>query len=606
MNPTRKQFAVTARRVKSGFLQVFVPLAPALAWLCLTAHSYGALSEQRVHSFGVSAGDGRQCFAGLTQGSDGVFYGTTYRGGSNDAGTVFKLNPNGTGYTLLHNFLTNGVDGQNPAVGGNLLLGRDGVLYGMTVNGGANGTGTIFKLNTSGTGYGLIRTSEAAGSELDLTNPSPELIGSLIQGSDDLLYGVSRGRSPHDSGRVFKLDTNGLGYTEIHVFDVNTNGGGHPGAGLVQGRDGMLYGTTQDGDGFYGSTNCVFKLNTNGASFLVLHAFTGPGSVPATNSDGYYSRAPLLLGNDGMLYGTTWEGGYPTMYNVYGYGTVFKLNPANGANYEVIHIFTVNNTNGFVNIDGVYPLAGLMQGNDGTLYGTTSGGGVDSADGGGGVVFKLNTDGTGYRVIHDFNVPAFGGFDPEAGLIIGKDGAFYGTTARGGEATDAGTVFKLGGDFTRLNSFGANSMDGARPQAPLIQTGDGTLYGTTQSGGSNGGFGTVYKLNPNLTGYGVIYSFSKSTNGDFPVAGLSQGYDGALYGAALAGGNGLNATPFGGSGTLFKLNGNGTGFAPVYIFMTNGIDGRNPVRAPRCQAMTASSMGPLQAAEPTTPAPCSR
>ena len=66
--------------------------------------------------------------AGLTQGSDGVFYGTTYRGGSNDAGTVFKLNPNGTGYTLLHNFLTNGVDGQNPAVGGNLLLGRNGVL----------------------------------------------------------------------------------------------------------------------------------------------------------------------------------------------------------------------------------------------------------------------------------------------------------------------------------------------------------------------------------------------------------------------------------------------------------------------------------------------
>ncbi len=132
-----------------------------------------------------------------------------------------------------------------------------------------------------------------------------------------------------------------------------------------------------------------------------------------------------------------------------------------------------------------------MQGSDGALYGTTSGGGAH----GYGTGFKLNTNGTGYTVLHNFTADGQDGYDPRTGLVQGSDGGLYGTTVEGG-THDKGMVFKLGtngGGYTRLYSFIGTGGDGRSPQAGLVQGSDRAFYGTTYAGGTYDN-GTVYRL----------------------------------------------------------------------------------------------------------------
>jgi uncharacterized repeat protein (TIGR03803 family) len=505
----------------------------------------GALTT--LYSF-TGGNDGANPQAGLVQGRDGNFYGTTEYGGTNDFGTVFKISANGA-LTTLYCF-GGSSDGGNPCAA--LVQGRDGNFYGTTENGGrTNNYGTVFKISLNGaltTLYSFGSVQDTNGAPLDGANPS----AALVQASDGYFYGTTcadrwLADGYFGAGTVFKISTNG---TLTTLYSFPANGDGYCPNGLVQGSDGNFYGTTEYSQG------TVFKISTNG-TLTSLYSFT-------SGNDGAHPYAGLVQGSDGNFYGTTEYGGTKNG----GYGTVFKISP-NGA-LTSLYSFTGGN-------DGAYPYAGLVQGSDGNFYGTTEYGGTDGA----GTVFKISTNGV-LTSLYSFAMGTNHSGNPQAALVQGSDGYFYGMTAGGVGGPNAyvgfGTVFKIStnGALTTLYSF-TGGNDGANPQGALVQASDGYFYGTTEGGGmygsEYGGYGTVFKISPNgaLTS---LYSFTGGNDGAYPN-GLAQGSDGYFYGTTLYGGT-MNSYPYlsGGWGTVFRISTNGA-LTTLYSF-TGGNDGGNP------------------------------
>ena len=343
--------------------------------------------------------------------------------------------------------------------------------------------------------------------------------------------------------------------TTLVNFD-NTNGA-NPKAGLVQGIDGNLYGTTaMGGNGYYSGT--AFKISPAGA-LTTLYNFT---CLPGNCAAGGNPAAPLALGRDGNLYGTTAN-------DTDSSGTAFKL--AHGALTTIYTFCTQPNC-----ADGFSPDGGLQLGNDGNLYGVNEFGGAmigDSCFTGCGVVYKLIPGGAETTLYQFCNHTGSctDGFYPMGALALGRDGNFYGATIGGGTYS-GGLIFKMtpGGTVTTLYSFCAqtNCPDGQEPQGGLVQGRDGNFYGVTVGGGANGSYGTIFKITPGgaLT---TLYSFCAQPNcadGTYPVSGLVLGTDGDFYGAAYAGGPSNN-------GTLFKITAGG---ALTILHSFNGTDGEAP------------------------------
>jgi uncharacterized repeat protein (TIGR03803 family) len=364
------------------------------AMLCLPLPA-GALTP--IYSFSNTP-DGAFPYAELAVGGDGEFYGTTFAGGTNGGGSVFKISASGM-LTPLYSF-SYGVDGANPTAG--LTLAANGSFYGTTFLGGTNfEDGGLFEMSSGGRLTPLYSFTNGA----DGANP----YGALVQGSDGNLYGTSKGGGTSGHGAVFKMTTNG-GFTALYSF---TNGfdGSSPYAGLAQGSNGILYGTTVDGgtNGF----GTVFEMTTNGG-FTALYSFTN-------GMDGAEPVARLIQAVDGNLYGTTQSGGGS------GYGVVFRIS-TNGLLHPLYSF-----TNG---VDGAYPSASLEQGSDGNFYGTTQYGGGS----GYGVVFRMSTAGA-MLPLYSFTNGADGA-NPSASLVQGSDGYLYGTTQNGGAKGD-GVIFKI-------------------------------------------------------------------------------------------------------------------------------------------------------------------
>jgi uncharacterized repeat protein (TIGR03803 family) len=361
-------------------------------------------------------------------------------------------------YTVLHTFAGYPNDGGQPSRGLGLIQGPDGTMYGTTFNGGSASFGTVFQIAPDGSSYTVLHsftnTSDGSGPP------------GLLQTADGTLYGTSAGGGSSLGGTIFQMAPDGSEFAPLYSFGGGPTDGQNPHASLIEGSDGALYGTTYGGGSAGRGT--VFKIAPDGTGFTLLHSFTGGPT------DGEFPRSSLIQAPGGTLYGTTPYGGSMN------YGTVFQIG-SDGTGYTLLRDLTP--------IDGGVPLASLIQGPDGTLYGTTAYGGSANA----GTAFQMAPDGSGFAVLHNFNVSD--GVSPNANVIRGPDGTLYGTTSDRGPA-GGGTIFQMASDgsgFALLHSFGG--PDGYNPRAGLLQRADGTLYGTT-SDESSLRHGVIFSLSP--------------------------------------------------------------------------------------------------------------
>ena len=340
---------------------------------------------------------GANPWAGVIGDSAGNFYGTTYSGGTANAGVVYKLDTSRQ-ETVLHTF-TGGADGSQPFAG--VIRDSAGNLYGTTFGGGTAGFGVVYKLDTAGEETVLYNFTGGA----DGGGPH----AGVIRDSAGNLYGTTYGGGSANFGVVYKLDATGQ-ETVLYSFTGGADGG-NPYAGLIRDPAGNLYGTTVNG----GTANAgvVYKLEAAGQE-TVLYSFTG-------GVDGRWPFAGVIRDLAGNLYGTTVYGGTAK------WGVVFKLDTA--GQETVLYSFTGG-------ADGANPYAGVIRDSAGNFYGTAELGGTGKS----GVVYKLDTAGQ-ETVLHSFTRGADGGL-PYAGVIRDSAGNLYGTTEGGGKY-GGGVVFRL-------------------------------------------------------------------------------------------------------------------------------------------------------------------
>ena len=325
----------------------------------------------------------------------------------------------------------------------------------------------------------------------------------------------------------------------LHTFAIEPGDGAQPNGPLLQASDGNFYGTTRAG----GSGECRPELPVPCG---VIFRITPSGdetvfySFRPSGEDGYTPLGGLIQGADGALYGTTSNGGA-----FGGSGTIFRID-LNGQ-FRVLHSFSGINGEGHTSTDA------LTLADDGNFYGVTKSGGanicgqIPQAGGNCGTIFKMTATGE-FTTLHSFGRTASDGVQPNGPLLQTADGSFYGTTGIGG-SYNRGTIFRLtpAGALNIIYSFGETSGDPSSPQGSLIEDSNGILYGTTPSGGT--GSGTVYRLDRSdrVT---VLFNFEQNVSGSGPSRVLALGKDGNIYGTTRTGGQN-------GRGTAFRLSTSG-------------------------------------------------
>jgi uncharacterized repeat protein (TIGR03803 family) len=439
--------------------------------------------ETVLHNFKGGA-DGANPYAGVVADPAGNLYGTTYKGGPSNAGTVYELTPSGQ-ETVLYSF-TGGDDGGNPYAG--VILDAAGNLYGTAYAGGSDGGVVVYKLSPSGQETVLHAFEGSKGGE-------GPYAGVVSDGAGNLYGAVAR-----TVGQVYKLDAAGQ-YTVLHQF--YGAGPAEPEGGLVRDAAGNLYGTVQYDTA--GGGGVVYEIDAAG-DFRVLYKFPGASS----NLEPLGPNAGLIRDSEGSLYGTTTNGGVG--------GMVYKVDTSG----QGTMLYSFSGASG-----GTHAWRGVVRSPSGELYGTTAEGGVANA----GVVCKVDL--TGHEtVLYSFSGGADGA-RPGSGVVLDSAGNLYGTNELGG-AANQGVVYKVGasGQQTVLYSF-TGGADGGEPFAGVIRDSAGNLYGTTFLGGA--GAGVVYKLNP-AGEETVLYSFAGGADGGFPESGVISDSAGNLYGTAYSGG----------------------------------------------------------------------
>ena len=394
--------------------------------------------------------------------------------------------------TTVYTF-TGGTDGQNPT---DLVPYTDGNFYGSATN-------TLFKVTPAGAFTTLYTFCPSCP-----TSP-PDAAG-LVVGSDGNFYGLTAAADSMGA-TFFKMTSAGV------FTSLNSSVPGNPadslyegdGSKLVLGTDGNFYGANSG----IGTSGSVFKIAPDG-TFTTLYTFSATGGTNETNSDGANPYGRLTQGSDGNFYGTTRLGG------AYGSGTVFQITPAGVLTslYSFGAIGTAAGTPG-QNLDGLFPVAGLIQGTDGKFYGGTTSGGQNGI----GTLFKISAAGA-LTALHQFSNATAGtltlsinpttitlgqsatltwtssggqseGGGPLHSLTFGQDGNLYGFGGEVASATD--TVFQLtpAGFYTTLIPASTGNANGGDPNS-LFQTSDGSFYGTTRYGNDNGPTpdGTVFKM----------------------------------------------------------------------------------------------------------------
>jgi uncharacterized repeat protein (TIGR03803 family) len=520
-----------------------------------------AATEKTVYSFSRFP-HGTTPLKNVTFDSAGNIYGTACEGGTHNDGTVFKLTPGTNGsytQTVLYSF--SGSDGACPASG--VVLDSAGNIYGTASTGGNKsstcfqtaGCGLVFKLTPNGTTWKQQILYKFSGS--DASFPS-----SLMWDQGGNLVGTAGPPSPNWNGIVFMLTPSGTAWNFTTLFSFPATGFANGLVGpLVIDSSGNFYGATT-----YGGTHgdgIVYELSYSGGTLVesVLYSFGAKG-------DGYSPLAGLVMDEAGNLYGSTPSGG------TLGYGSIFKLTRDTQSNWNYSLIYNFKSVT-----DGWGPQGGVVLDGAGNVYGTTAAGGITSCSCG--TAFELSPSSSGTytkTTIHNFSGAEQLG--TIAALVLDSQGNLYGTTPFGNghlNISDKGTVYRLspsssGWTYTVLYGFPAS--DGAEPEAGPTFDSAGNLYGTTASGGSTEA-GTVYELSPSGNGVWtekLLYTFRSGNDGAFPRSNIVMDGTGNLFGTTSGGGSST------GSGTVFELSPNGTGWKEtiLHAFQSNGIDGTFP------------------------------
>ena len=373
-------------------------------------------------------------------------------------------------FTTLASF--NGADGEAPV---GLIQGFDGNFYGTTNLGGAYQEGTVFQVSPSGN----LNSLHSFCSQLNCTDGSGPFGAALVQATNGNFFGTTGGGGSSHDGTLFEINAAG-NFTLLYSFAGFPTDGTLP-KPMVHARDGNYYGVTSQGGANCGNVGCgTFFRFIPGGIPTVLHSFCAPPQCP----DGSFPMG-LVQAANGSFYGTTLESSDSSQ----SCGTVFEITPAG----ELTTLHTFHHS------DGCTPGWPLIQGSDGTFYGTTS----DGGNHGGGAVFRMNAQGTltgFYSFCSEANCND--GFLPNGPLIQATDGNLYGTTSEGGGGIKAwGTIFQItpSGKLTTLYDFCSQTacVDGGFPTGNLVQATDGNLYGTTYNGGAEGD-GAIYRLSLGL------------------------------------------------------------------------------------------------------------
>jgi uncharacterized repeat protein (TIGR03803 family) len=546
----------------------------------------GTFTSLRSFTGTTGATLGSAPLAALVQASDGALYGTTNVGGTGNFGTIFKITTAGTFTNLLSFTGTTGANlGTNPQ-SALVQWATDGALYGMTVSGGVNNNGTLFKVTTAGAlttvrslsstadganPYGALTlhsdgsfyatcntggSSQSRGAVIKLTPStgtntfsriysffiSPQLYRNMILAGDDNFY-AGQANGAAGLGSLVKATQAGV-VSQMTAFTSNNFGGPY----VLEGADGDLYGSmpTEGGSGQ------IFRMTKSGTK-TTLADLTGTSGA-AVGSTVIHG---MIQASDGNLYGVTSGGGTGG-----GFGTMFQVTPAGV--FTSLVSFTGNSGAN----PGNSPQTRLVEDSNGDLWGTTASGGSFGI----GTVFKVSKSGAFTSLVQfTGSTGAFPGANPNSNLLLASDGNFYGTT-NGGGTGGLGTVFRVtpDGTFTSLVSFtgSGGAFPGTTPSSRLVQGTDGHLYGTTTGGGT--GSGTVYRVALPSGAFTSLVQFSGNTGatpGGSPHATLLQAADGYFYGTTTFGG-------FYGLGTVFRVNASGA-FQSLYAFGTNN-DGGSP------------------------------
>ena len=373
--------------------------------------------------FSCEEDEGEYADTDLETDGAGNIYGTTVLGGDFGSGTVFKLRHTPTGWVhkVLYSF-TSGVDGGEPYKG--VTLDREGNLYGTAVTGGSGscegGCGVVYKLTNSGGTWTQTVIHAFTGGE-DGSGPGAR----VTLDRDGNVYGMAPTGGKYGFGTIYRTHQEHNGDWRFKVIHAFTGGadGATGSAGRMVFRRGDLYGAATAG-GTYGS-GVVFKLTPTGRGkwdFRTIYSFRG-------QPDGSFPYGALLFDSLGNIYGTTYYGG------ANGIGTVYQLSPRDAIsewNESVLYSFQEGT-------DGNSPISNLVADTIGNLYGTTSEGGLGS-----GVIFKLSPSGSGQwteTVVHSFQGPPDGAFSYN-GMVVDRFGNFYGATVHGGD-NDDGAVYKF-------------------------------------------------------------------------------------------------------------------------------------------------------------------
>jgi uncharacterized repeat protein (TIGR03803 family) len=548
---TVAEFTLTGGSVPNGRL-----LSDGAGFFWGTTHSGGVANYGTIFKVDISNGTlttlfnfdgggspGRAPESGLASDGAGNFWGTTTEGGANDFGTVFRINVATGEFTKVLDFSNNGAANKGRAAFAGLVNDGAGNLWGATNQGGVEDRGTIFKVNISS---GVLTTvAEFAASTGRGAFPAAD----LVSDGAGFLWGTARRGGLRNRGTVFKIDLGTGGFSK--VADFTDADGSEPRAPLASDGAGNFWGTTIGG----GTSNrgTVFKVNaTTGVLQTIAHF------APAGDNLTAYPHSGLVSDGLGNFLGTTYQGG------VRAYGTIFRVNPADGMLTTLLDL-------GASADRGVGPEGGLAFDASGDLWGTTASGGIREN----GTIYKVNPESGVLTTVIEFTgtSPGNKGAKPKARLVGDLAGNFWGTTWQGGAVGGYGTIFEIDPiteALTTVAEFTNNVGDvrGGLPAAELVADGVGSFWGTTMGGGTQGN-GTIFKVDISSGVVTTVVNFTSSgeTRGSQPEHKLESDGLGNFWGTTRFGG---------GAGTVFKVNTSTGVFTTVVDFANDEIDGGSP------------------------------